>query len=97
MNAALSERFSGLTHAASSQGFLVAYADSISGSVQRAKIALLGEIAGDVARQWCVDTQQIFLAGHSDGATAALALALDMPMTPKPASLVLSGAGWTLP
>lgn len=97
MNAALSERFSGVTHAATSQGFLVAYAHSMAGSVQRAKIALLGEIAEDVARQWCVDAEQIFLAGHSDGATAALALALDIPMTSKPAALVLSGAGWTVP
>lgn len=61
------------------------------------KITLLGEIAEDVVGQWCIDARQIFLAGHSDGATAALALTLDIPMTPRPAALLLSGAGWTVP
>lgn len=97
MNAALSERFSGLTHAATRQGFLVAYASSVAGGLQRAKIAPLGKIAADVARQWCLAEGQVFLAGHSDGATAALALALDMPMTPPPTALLLSGAGWAVP
>lgn len=95
MNAALSERFAGLTYTATANGFLVAYADHVEGSLRRTNIMPLGEIAVDVARRWCVAKGQIYLAGHSDGATSALALAVDIVMTPRPAGLVLSGAGWT--
>ena len=94
MNAALSERFSGLTHTTTANGFLIAYANS-AGSLRRTTIVPLGEVAEDIARQWCVAKDQVYLAGHSDGATSALALAVDIPMTPRPAGLVLSGAGWT--
>jgi len=47
MNAALSERCSGLTH--TTTGFLIAYADS-AGSLQRTTIAPVGEVAEDIAR-----------------------------------------------
>jgi len=94
MNAALSERFSGLTHTATEHGFLIAYANS-PGSLRRTTISPLGDVAKDVARQWCVAEGQIYLAGHSDGATSALALVVDIPMKPPPNGVVLSGTGWT--
>jgi polyhydroxybutyrate depolymerase len=86
-----SERFSGLTGQATGRGWIVAY-------VEHRPLALrtfqaMGEIAAHVARSFCVDERRVALAGHSDGATTASAVAFLGVQAPRPFALVLSAAG----
>jgi len=69
-----SERFTGLTPSATGAGFLVAYVDHKP--LNLSVIRDLGTIPALVAQSWCVDSHRIFLTGHSDGGTVAMALAL---------------------
>lgn len=68
------ERFTRLTPPATRQGFVVAYVDHRPLSLHAVR-ALAG-IADSVAGRWCIDREQVFFAGHSDGATVSTALAL---------------------
>ncbi len=86
-----SERFSGLTHMATSAGFIVGYADSRQLSIP--VIKELGTIPGLIAEKWCVDEKQIFLTGHSDGGTASTALAFMETTKHIPAAIAPSAAG----
>lgn len=90
-SAALTEEFMGLTHAATTRGLIVAYADSQP--LSPSNIKALGNIAKQIAEEWCVDKKSIILAGHSDGGTASSALAF-LPGSPvKPAAIISSAAG----
>lgn len=73
LNATFMERYTGLTALATSLGFIIVYVDGIKLNLKT--IPQLVEIYETVNQQWCVDSENIFLAGHSDGATAAQALA----------------------
>lgn len=87
------ERFTALTRIATSAGFIVAYADY-------ARIAIpvieeLSTIPGLIADRWCVDESKTYLTGHSDGGTAALAIAIMEKTKHIPAALAPSAAGFT--
>jgi polyhydroxybutyrate depolymerase len=86
-----SEAFSGLTREATSRGFIVAYPDH---RPLKLKIFdLLGQVPATVARNWCVDKNRVWLAGHSDGGTAASALVfLDKSSLPV-VGIIASAAG----
>ena len=86
------ERYYGLTAAATQLGFLVAYSDAIPPS----KVALTrqAEVAGRVASAFCVDANRIAYFGHSDGGALAESLAL-LPGAPRPRAIFASAAGVT--
>ncbi len=88
-----SERFTGLTFAATAAGFVVAYADARRLSLDG--IPDLGTIPQLIAKKWCIDEKRIYLTGHSDGGTVALALALLDETRHIPAAIAPSAAGFT--
>ena len=87
-----SERLTGLTFAATAAGFVVAYADSRRLSL--AVIPELGTISRLIAKKWCVDERRVYLTGHSDGGTVALALALLAETRHIPTAVAPSAAGF---
>lgn len=87
-----SERFTNLTFEATRAGFVVAYADSLRLSLEA--IPELGTIPQLIAKKWCVDEQRVYLTGHSDGGTVALALALLDETRHIPAAVAPSAAGF---
>lgn len=90
-----SERLVSITAAATSAGFIVAFADDQALSIDT--ILDLGNIPELVGQRWCVDPHRIFLTGHSNGGTVASALAF-LPETPliaraiAPSAAGISGA-----
>jgi len=91
-NRFLSERFVGLTRAATRAGFVIAFADSRP--LDLATIEDLGVIPDRIAARWCVDERRIHLTGHSDGGTVATAIALQQKRTRRPAAIAPSAAGF---
>jgi polyhydroxybutyrate depolymerase len=87
-----SERYVGLTRAATAEGFIVVYADSRP--LDRATIEDLGGIPERVAARWCVDRSRIYLTGHSDGGTAATAITVLGTSPAAPAAIAPSAAGF---
>jgi polyhydroxybutyrate depolymerase len=86
-----SERFAGLTRGATARGFVVAYADHRP--LARATFDELGKVPALIAARWCVDERRVHFVGHSDGGTAAAAVAFLRTSTLPPAGLVISAAG----
>lgn len=89
----LMEKYTGLTHDATTQGFIVAYVDGQR--LNMASIQELGQIPGQISKDWCIDEQRVFLTGHSDGGTVSSALAF-LPDSPvRPSAIAPSAAGIT--
>ena len=88
-----SESLTGLTRAATQAGFIVAYANRRRLSID--VIQELGTIPGLIAEKWCVDLDRIFLTGHSDGGTVAVALAVLDHTRHIPTAIAPSAAGFT--
>ena len=86
-----SEAFYALTREATAAGFVVAYPDHLRLSLRA--FDALGQVAGLVAASWCVDPARVFLAGHSDGASSAAAIAFLRKSAPAPSAIALSAAG----
>ncbi len=91
MNRHESEDFVSLTQEATSAGFIVAYADHRAMSPDT--IEKLAEIPGLIEKKWCVDHKRIFLTGHSDGGTTAMAIAFINGTKHIPAAIAPSAAG----
>ena len=86
-----SERFTGLTHVATAAGFVIAYADH-----RRLSIKTLDDLAtipGAITEKWCINPERVYLTGHSDGGTAAAALAFRTDDGLRPAGIAPSAAG----
>ncbi len=90
-NRAKTEKSTGLTLKATTAGFIVAYADHPE--LSPTSTIELGTIPGLIAKKWCVDEQRIFLTGHSDGGTAAMALAFMAGTKDIPDAIAPSAAG----
>lgn len=88
-----SARFTGLTKVATTSGFIIAYADHVRNSIPI--IEELSTIPLLIAEKWCIDKKRIYLTGHSDGGTAALAIALMDRTKHIPAAIATSAAGFT--
>lgn len=86
-----SERYTGLTHAATSRGFIIVYADSQPLSTDNFRE--FDGIAGAVVERWCVDPERIYYTGHSDGGTSAMAMAFLEGIRNRPDAIVASAAG----
>ncbi len=85
------EKNSGLTYPATQAGYIIAYADhpalSSSSTIE------LGSIPKLMARKWCIDEGKVFLTGHSDGGSAAMALAFMTGSKHIPTAIAPSAAG----
>jgi len=90
-NRAKTEKTTALTLKATSAGFIVAYADHPD--LSPTSTIELGTIPGLIAQQWCIDKERIFLTGHSDGGTAAMALAFMSGTKHIPKAIAPSAAG----
>ena len=88
-----SERLTRLTTTATGAGFVVVYADHKQLNIQT--VEQLGRIPDLVAKEWCIDEKRVFVTGHSDGGTAALALAVIEKTKKIPTAVAPSAAGWT--
>jgi polyhydroxybutyrate depolymerase len=86
-----SEDFVSLTQEATAAGFIVAYADHRAMNPET--IEKLAEIPGLIEQKWCIDKKRIFLTGHSDGGTAAMAIAFIAGTKHIPAAIAPSAAG----
>jgi polyhydroxybutyrate depolymerase len=85
------ERYAGLTTAATSAGFVIAYADHAR--LAMGSFAQQGEIAELVAQRWCIDRARVSFAGHSDGGSSAAAVAFLGKSRIAPAGIAVGGAG----
>jgi len=86
-----SEDFVHLTQEATAAGFIVAYADHRTMTPET--VEELAEIPGMVEKMWCIDKKRIFLTGHSDGGTTAMAIGFISGTKHIPAAIALSAAG----
>ena len=86
-----SENFVSLTQEATAAGFIVAYADHRAMSPDT--IEKLAEIPGLIETKWCIDHKRIFLTGHSDGGTTAMAIAFINGTKHIPAAIAPSAMG----
>ena len=86
-----SEKFMSLTQEATAAGFIVAYADHRTMTPKT--VEELAEIPGLIEKKWCVDRKRIFLTGHSDGGTAAMAIAFLNGTKHIPAAIAPSAMG----
>ena len=86
-----SENFVSLTQEATVAGFVVAYADHRAMNPET--IQKLAGIPGLIENKWCIDHKRIFLTGHSDGGTTAMAIAFLNGTKHIPTAIVPSAAG----
>ena len=86
-----SEEYMYLTREATAAGFVVAYADHRKMSTKT--IEELAEIPGLIEKKWCINHRRIFLTGHSDGGTTAMAIAFIDGTKHIPAAIAPSAAG----
>ena len=86
-----SENFVSLTQEATAAGFIVVYADHRA--MNPDTIEKLAEIPGLIEQKWCVDHKRIFLTGHSDGGTTAMAIAFLNGTKHIPAAIAPSAMG----
>ena len=86
-----SEDFVSLTQEATAAGFIVAYADHRAMSPKA--IEELAAIPGLIEKKWCIDHKRIFLTGHSDGGTTAMAIAFLDGTKHIPAAIAPSAMG----
>jgi polyhydroxybutyrate depolymerase len=92
LSRSFSERLVGLTRAATTEGFIIAYADSRPLDLET--IDDLGSVPEEIAKRWCVDERRVFLTGHSDGGTVATATAVLHKGGLHPAAIAPSAAGF---
>lgn len=91
INEKLSEKFTGLTHEATTQGFVVAHAQSVPLGL---KVLLeLSAIPAQVMATWCIDGGKVFYTGHSDGGTVSNALAIMPGRAANPTAIAPSAMG----
>jgi len=86
-----SEDFMDLTQEATAAGFIVAYADHRTMTPET--IERLAEIPELIEKKWCIDKKRIFLTGHSDGGTTAMAIAFLNGTKHVPAAIAPSAVG----
>jgi polyhydroxybutyrate depolymerase len=86
------ERFTGFTPVATRRGVIVAYVDRQPLSPEAAE--RLADVPRGIARKWCVDAAKVYLAGHSDGATFATAIAVMKATRGVASGIAVSAAGF---
>ncbi len=92
-SAGLSERFAGLTHAATTAGYVLAYVAS-GPPLTPDVVEAMASVPAEVAARWCIAPDRIHATGHSDGGTVSLALAALAAHRGTVDAIAVSGAGW---
>lgn len=87
----LTEKFTGLTNAATTHGFVVVHVRSIPLGIKA--LATLATVPGMVMEKWCIDRTRVFYTGHSDGGTVSNALAILPQPTVQPRAVAPSAMG----
>jgi polyhydroxybutyrate depolymerase len=87
------ERYTGYTPPATKAGYVVAYPQHLRPSL--AAMRKLGQIPSALGKFFCIDKTKIFLTGHSDGGTAATAIAVTPETADHIAGIAPSAAGFT--
>lgn len=87
-----SERYAGLTGAATAAGFVVAYAGSLQ--LRLETVDRLAAVPGEVIEGWCIDPARVYATGHSDGGTVSTAIAALPRYRGRVGGIVASGMGW---
>ena len=87
----LAERFTGLTGAATGQGYIVVHVASVALGIR--SLAELGTIPEQVMATWCIAKDQVYYTGHSDGGTVSNALAVLEERSIAPAAIAPSAMG----
>jgi len=90
-NGKATEKFVHLTHSATESGFIIAYVDSQRMALKT--IVELGDIPAHIAKTWCIDQDNVFFTGHSDGGTISTALAFLEETRSLAKAIVPSAAG----
>lgn len=85
------ERFVRITKLATESGFIVAYADSQRMTMDT--VTTFGKLPEHISKSWCIDPEQIYMTGHSDGGTITTALAFLKQTRDIPSAIAPSGAG----
>ena len=85
------ERHADITTAATAAGFIVAYSEHRPLGLRA--FAAIAEISTEVSGRWCVDPTRVVYAGHSDGATTAMAVTFLGKANPPAAAVIASAAG----
>jgi polyhydroxybutyrate depolymerase len=93
LSATANERLTGLTKMATAAGFVIAYAGHVRNSIP--VIEDLSMIPALIAKTWCIDVARLYLTGHSDGGTVALAIAVMEKTRSIPRAIAPSAAGFT--
>ncbi|MBI2783810.1 MAG: poly(3-hydroxybutyrate) depolymerase [Gammaproteobacteria bacterium] len=86
-----SERFTGLTGAATERGFIVVYSRSVP--LGEKALRALAEIPAAAMARWCIDPARVAYTGHSDGGTVSNALAVLPGLDRRPAVIAPSAMG----
>lgn len=94
-SAGLSERFAGLTHEATTAGYVLAFVASGPPLTPEA-VRRMASVPAEVAAQWCIAPGRIYATGHSDGGTVSLALAALEAHRGTVDAIAVSGAGWQI-
>ncbi len=87
------ERHAGLTASLTARGYVIAYVGAM-GRLSMEGLKRYRSLPQWLAQQYCVASDRAIWMGHSNGATAALALALGKVGAVAVEGLVLSGTGW---
>lgn len=90
-NEKLSERFTGLTGAATRQGYIVVYVASVPLGMKA--LGELATIPAEVMARWCIAADKVYYTGHSDGGTVSNALAVMAERRTTPAAIAPSAMG----
>lgn len=87
----LSERFTGLTGAATARGYIVAHVASVPLGLRA--LEEMATIPAQITDIWCIDESRVYYTGHSDGGTVSNALAVLEVELPGPTAIAPSAMG----
>lgn len=90
-NQSLSERFTGLTQAATTRGFIIVHVGSVPLGFKA--LGAMANVPALVEQRWCINHNAVFYTGHSDGGTVANALAVMPDLPTRPTAIAPSAMG----
>lgn len=88
-----SEAFTGLTPPATARGYVVAYTQSRR--LTTSHLSAVNKVVAAVEASWCIEPQQVFFTGHSDGGTTAVAQTFLERLNRRPSAVAASAAGFS--
>jgi polyhydroxybutyrate depolymerase len=92
-SASYSERLHRFTSLATERGYIIAYAGNPGLNMNL--IEDLHRLPEFLAENWCIDENRVFVTGHSDGGTTAIATVLLQDQIVTPTGIVASAFGFS--